>query len=275
MSANRGAKIVLHWLEKSRAQRIMWLMEELNLSYNIKTYKRGPNGVAPPELKQIHPLGKSPIVSVQPPDASQPMVLVESAPILEYFLDHFGGANARLVPQRYQPGREGQLGGETESWMRYRYYMHYAEGSLMSPIQVQLIMNGISQLFLVLYVWLMADRTAVKNAPVPFFIKPVTGFITGKVSAEFLDQELRTHFRFLEGQLASAPEQGPFLCGSHLTAADIQMSIPVIAALNLAIIPRKEYPRLDAYAGEIQNSQGYRRAVEKVEKIEGKPFVPI
>ncbi|GFF44462.1 hypothetical protein IFM46972_07555 [Aspergillus udagawae] len=257
MNANRGAKIVLHWLEKSRAQRIMWLMEELNLSYDIKTYKRGPNGIAPPELKQIHPLGKSPIVSVQPRDSSQPMVLVESAAIMEYFLDHFGGPNTRLVPERYQPGREGQLGGETESWMRYRYYMHYAEGSLMSPIQVQLIMN------------------ALKNAPVPFFIKPITGFITGKVSAEFLDQELRTHFRFLEDQLASAPEEGPFLCGSQLTVADIQMSIPVIAALNLSIIPRREYPRLDAYAAQIQNSSGYRRAVEKVEKIEGKPFVPI
>jgi glutathione S-transferase len=130
-------------LEKSRAQRIMWLMEELNLSYEIKTYKRGPNGIAPPELKQIHPLGKSPIVSIQPQGASQSMVLVESAAIMEYFLDHFGGPNTRLIPERYQPGREGQLGGETESWMRYRYYMHYAEGSLMSPIQVQLIMNGI------------------------------------------------------------------------------------------------------------------------------------
>ncbi|GFG18233.1 hypothetical protein IFM5058_08908 [Aspergillus udagawae] len=257
MNANGGAKIVLHWLEKSRAQRIMWLMEELNLSYEIKTYKRGPNGIAPPELKQIHPLGKSPIVSIQPQGASQSMVLVESAAIMEYFLDHFGGPNTRLIPERYQPGREGQLGGETESWMRYRYYMHYAEGSLMSPIQVQLIMN------------------ALKNAPVPFFVKPITGFITGKVSAEFLNQELRTHFRFLEDQLASAPEEGPFLCGSQLTAADIQMSIPVIAALNLSIIPRREYPRLDAYAAQIQNSSGYRRAVEKVEKIEGKPFVPI
>ncbi|KAK9567211.1 bifunctional glutathione transferase/peroxidase [Aspergillus fumigatus] len=256
MNANRGAKIILHWLEKSRAQRIMWLMEELNLSYDIKTYKRGPNGIAPPELKQIHPLGKSPIVSVQPPDAS-PMVLVESAVIIEYFLDHFSSPSTHLVPQRYKPGREGQVDGETDAWMRYRFFMHYAEGSLMSPIQVQLIMN------------------AVRDAPVPFFIKPITGFITGKVSAEFLDQELRTHFRFLEDQLASAPENGPFLCGSRLTAADIQLSIPVIAALNLSIIPREEYPRLDAYAGAIQNEQGYRRAVEKVERIEGKPFVPI
>ncbi|KAF4273796.1 hypothetical protein CNMCM8812_006926 [Aspergillus fumigatus] len=261
-------------LEKSRAQRIMWLMEELNLSYDIKTYKRGPNGIAPPELKQIHPLGKSPIVSVQPPDAS-PMVLVESAAIIEYFLDHFSSPSTHLVPQRYKPGREGQVDGETDAWMRYRFFMHYAEGSLMSPIQVQLIMNGISAVLIPVMPLANAGTIAVRDAPVPFFIKPITGFITGKVSAEFLDQELRTHFRFLEDQLASAPENGPFLCGSRLTAADIQMSIPVIAALNLSIIPREEYPRLDAYAGAIQNEQGYRRAVEKVERIEGKPFVPI
>ncbi|KAG2010918.1 hypothetical protein GB937_007462 [Aspergillus fischeri] len=121
----------------------------------------------------------------------------------------------------------------------------------------------------------MLMKIALKNGPVPFFIKPITGFITDKVSAEFLDQELRTHFRFLEDQLASALEEGPFLCDSRLTAADIHMSIPVLAALNLCIIPRKEYPRLDAYAAEIQNSQGYRRAVEKVVNVEGKPFVPI
>lgn len=116
-------------------------MEELNLSYEVKMFKRGPNGIAPPELKEFHPLGKSPIVSIQAPSMAKPLVLAESGPILEYFLDHFG-AESNLVPKRYAHGEEGQLGGETESWMRYRYYMHYAEGSLMSPIQVQLIMNG-------------------------------------------------------------------------------------------------------------------------------------
>ncbi|PWY86754.1 glutathione S-transferase [Aspergillus heteromorphus CBS 117.55] len=257
MKANRGAKIVLHWLERSRAQRIMWLMEELNLEYTVQTFKRQPNGTAPPELKQIHPLGKSPLVSVTPPEATEPMVLAESGPILEYFLDHFGGADTSLIPARYTPGKEGKLGGETASWMRYRYFMHYAEGSLMSPIQVQLIMN------------------AIKNAPVPFFLKPITGLVPGKVSKEFLDQELRTHFTFLETQLASAPDGGPFLCGAHLTAADIQMSIPVIAALNVGMIARAEYPRLDGYSERLQAQGAYRRAVEKIEALEGRPFVAI
>lgn len=115
-------------------------MEELNLTYEIKTYKRNPNGVAPLELQQIHPLGKSPIVSIHPPQALKPLVLAESAPIMEYFLDFFGGA--RLVPKRFASGKENQIAGETEAWMRYRYFMHYVEGRLMSPLQVQLIMNG-------------------------------------------------------------------------------------------------------------------------------------
>ncbi|GAQ10149.1 hypothetical protein ALT_7470 [Aspergillus lentulus] len=187
---------------------------------------------------------------------------------MEYLLDHFSGPNTCLVPERYQPGREGQLGGETESWMRCRYYMHYAEGSFIDPGAADHEWDFVPALFHHIY----ADEASNENVPDPFFIKPITGFITGKVSVEFLEQELRTHFRFLEDRLASAPEERPFLCGSQLTAADIQMSIPVIAALNLSIIARKEYPRLD---GAIQNSQGYRRAVEKVEKIEGKPIVPI
>ncbi|PYH87814.1 glutathione S-transferase [Aspergillus ellipticus CBS 707.79] len=257
MNANRGAKIVLNWLERSRAQRIMWLMEELNLTYTIKPFKRQPNGTAAPELKQIHPLGKSPIISILPPGEPEPMILAESGPIIEYFLDHFGGGERGLIPGRYVAGKEGMLGGETQSWMRYRYFMHYAEGSLMSPVQVWLIMN------------------AVKNAPVPFFVKPITGLITGKVSKEFLDQELRTHFTFLENQLETAPGDGLFLCGEDLTAADIQMSIPVIAALNLGIVDGKEYPRLVGYKGRLEATGAYRRAAEKIEALEGKPFVPI
>lgn len=117
--------------------------------------------------------------------------------------------------------------------------------------------------------------SAVKNAPVPFFIKPITGLITGKVSAEFLDRELKTHFTFLENQIATAPEQGPYICGPNLTAADIQMSIPLLAAFNLSIIRESEYPRLKTYLQRLCSSQGYKQAAQKIEKIEGKPFVPI
>ena len=109
----------------------------------------------------------------------------------------------------------------------------------------------------------------------PFFIRPITGLIAGKVGSEFLDQELKTHFSFLEDQLASAPDSGPFLCGNHLTAADIQMVIPVQAALSVSIIQPGQYPRVEEYAKMLESSESYRRAARKVEELEGKPFVPI
>lgn len=95
------------------------------------------------------------------------------------------------------------------------------------------------------------------------------------MGSEFLDQELKTHFQFLEDQLASAPDGGPFLCGSTLTAADVQMSIPAQAAAGFNIITPETHPKITAYVKQIEDSPGYRTAVKKIEEIEGKPFVPI
>jgi len=94
---------------------------------------------APPELKEVHPLGKSPIVSVETETTSKPLMLAESGLITEYVAENFG---PWLVPKKYQEGKDGQAGGETESWLRYRYYMHYAEGSLMPMLLVALLMNS-------------------------------------------------------------------------------------------------------------------------------------
>ena len=105
-------------LEQSRSQRFVWLLEECKgIDYNIEVYKRGKDMLAPKELKQIHPLGKSPIVGVQSTNMSQPLILAESAAIMEYLCDHFA---PHLIPKRYQEGKEGQVGGETEQWIRYR-----------------------------------------------------------------------------------------------------------------------------------------------------------
>jgi glutathione S-transferase len=128
-------------LEVSRSHRILWLFEELGVPYELKTYKRTKERLAPPELKEIHPLGKSPVVTIEVPGSGAPIVLAESAAIVEYFCDHYG-ANTTLVPPRYQPGKEGQLGGETESWLRYRMLMHYAEGSLMPLMLLSLIVGS-------------------------------------------------------------------------------------------------------------------------------------
>jgi glutathione S-transferase len=116
----------------------LWLLEELKVDYELKTYKR-QNMFAPPELKEVHPLGKSPLVSVETEATSKPLVLAESGLITEYLAENFG---PWLVPKKYQEGKDGQTGGETEGWLRYRYYMHYAEGSLMPMLLIALLMNS-------------------------------------------------------------------------------------------------------------------------------------
>ncbi|CAK41651.1 hypothetical protein CBS115989_5651 [Aspergillus niger] len=252
MSANRGAKIVLNWLERSRAQRIAWLMEELHLDYSIQPFKRNPTGTAPAELKKIHPLGKSPTISIQPPSpTSKPIILAETTPIMSYLVEHFAdeATGAKLIPRKYEPGKERELGGETEAWMRYQYYNSYVEGSLMSVLQVKLVFD------------------ALQNAPIPFFLKPIINFIASKVNSEFLDQEFKTHYGFLEEQLATAPDGGPYICGKDLSLADIQLSLPVFMGLMLGAISKSEYPLLHGYAERLKREQGYRRVVERAAEV--------
>ncbi|KAJ6491731.1 glutathione S-transferase-like protein [Mycena vitilis] len=250
MSAHSDApKITLHWLEKSRSQRILWLLEEVNVPYEIKTYKRDPKThFAAPELKKIHPLGKSPVLTIGD------HTIAESALIVEYLSEHFG---PHLIPSKWKAGCEGKPGGETEEYMRHRYYMHYCEGSFMSLLLVSLVANNI------------------KTAPVPFFIRPVTSQISGKISKGYLDPNFATHFEFLEQQLASAPNGGPYLCGDKLTGADMLMSFPVIIVTSgmgdrgPAGMNKETFPKLFAYAEELQKSDSYKRAVDKIVALEG------
>ena len=127
-----------HRLDKSRSQRILWLLEELKIDYDVKVYHRQSNKLAPPELKEVHPLGKSPVIKIEKKDGTSPMVLAESGFMTEYLIDHYG---PHLAPKRYKDGQEGQVGGETESWMRYRYFMHYCEGTFM-PYLVMMLLSG-------------------------------------------------------------------------------------------------------------------------------------
>lgn len=99
------------------------------MDYKIEVFKRGKDMLAGPELKKIHPLGKSPVISVKATSTSEPVVLAESGTLTEYLVEYFA---QHLEPKRYQAGKEKQVGGETEEWLRYRFYMHYAEGSLMT-----------------------------------------------------------------------------------------------------------------------------------------------
>ncbi|KAJ5450797.1 uncharacterized protein N7458_007246 [Penicillium daleae] len=250
---NKGCKITLYWLEQSRSHRILWLLEELQLKYELKTFKRRADRLAPAELKEVHPLGKSPVITIEAPGAEKPLVLAESGAIVEYLCDHFGSVRPTLVPERYQPGREGQVGGEREEWIRYRYFMHYVEGTLM-PFLVMTLVND-----------------TIRNSP-PFFVRPITGIVASQVEAAFLTRNIEGNLAFLEQQLQTAPDGGPYLCGKDLTAADILMSFPLIAASGRVLKDKKQkdkYPLLAAYAKRLEEADGYKKAVVKIEQIEG------
>ncbi|KAF4627262.1 hypothetical protein G7Y89_g10898 [Cudoniella acicularis] len=251
-AATDQPKVVLYWLEQSRSQRILWLLEELKVPYELEIFHRDPKTkLAPPELKKIHDLGKSPVISITPAGSTEPVVIAESAVIVEYLLDHFGNGSS-LLPRRYKEGQEGKVGGETEEWLRFRYYMHYAEGSLMGLMIIALI------------------TTNIKNSPVPFFIKPITSRIAGAVGSAYLEPNFKTHFTFLESQLASSPSGGKYLCGTQLTGADILMSYPLIAGKGRAGLTKESYPKLSEYVERLENEPGYVKAVEKIVEIEGK-----
>jgi len=248
VATDEKPKIILHWLEVSRSHRILWLFEELGISYELKTYKRGSDMLAPPELKQIHPLGKSPVVEVIPPGSSTPIVLAESAAITEYFCDYYG---KWLVPTRYREGKDGQVGCETESWLRYRMLMHYAEGSLMPNLLMALMVKRI------------------RSSPVPFFIKPVTNGVANTIESSFLKRNFKIHYDFLESQLATSPDNGSFLCGKNLTAADIMMSFPMEAGQSRSGMTKAQYPKIWAYIDQLHQRPAYKRSVDIIVDREG------
>ena len=137
--AGQLAELTLHWLDRSRAQRIVWLLEECRLQYKIVTYKRQPDQQAPSSLKAVHPLGKSPVLEVKVRPDGPSRMMAESANIVEYISEHFG---RHLIPQQWKTGQQGRILGETEEWLRYKFFMNYAEGSLMSLAAQSALKDG-------------------------------------------------------------------------------------------------------------------------------------
>jgi glutathione S-transferase len=182
--------IVVHHLNNSRSQRILWLLEELGLEYELRRYQRDPNTLlAPPQLRQIHPLGKSPVIS------DGELVLAESGAIIEYLADRYG--DGLLLPPPGSPQR-----------LRCSYWLHYAEGSAMPPLLLKLVFQRMA------------------CAPAPFFMRPLLRGIAGKVQRSFVDPQLTLQLDYLEGELAKSAWFG----GDRFSAADIQMSFPLEVA---------------------------------------------
>jgi glutathione S-transferase len=118
----------------------LWLLEELGIDYKLEVYHRTASLLAPPELERIHPLGKSPVVTIMPPGATKPILLAESAFISQYLCDHFA-EGTMLQPKRWKDGMDGKIGGETEEWMRYQYTLYYAEGSFMPNLVMYMVLS--------------------------------------------------------------------------------------------------------------------------------------
>lgn len=182
--------ITIHHLENSRSQRILWLLEELGLDYDIKKYQRDPTThLAPPEMLSLHPLGKAPVIT----DGDD--TLAESGAIIEYLVRKYDHGRLRPV--------EGTPGG-----LAYTYWLHYAEGTFMSLMILSLIISRI------------------ETAPMPFFAKPIAKGIAAKVRNGYLDRNVKRNLDFMESML----NKSLWFCGDELTAADIQMSFAVEAA---------------------------------------------
>ena len=156
--------ITVHHLENSRSQRVLWLLEELELEYELKSYARHPKtSLGPPELREIHPLGKSPIIT------DDEITVAESGAILEYLTTTYG---KHLIPEAGTPEHRS-----------YIYWLHYAEGSLMPPLLLKLIFSK------------------VRSAPMPFFVKPIAKGIAKQVEKAFIHPQLSLHIGFVESQL--------------------------------------------------------------------------
>ena len=185
-------KITVHHLNNSRSQRILWLLEELGLEYDIKHSERDPETMLAPEsLIKIHPLGKSPVIT------DGDIKLAESGAIIEYLVDTYG--NGRLKPAASKPEA-----------LRYTYWLHYAEGSAMPPMLLKLIF----------------DRLSGPN--MPLLLRPVAALIAAGVKGKYIEPQLKRHLDYLEGEL----KLGAWFAGSEFTAADIQMSFVLEAAAS-------------------------------------------
>jgi glutathione S-transferase len=212
--------ITLHHLNNSRSQRVLWLLEELAVPYEIVKYERDAKTMlAPASLKAIHPLGKSPVITDG--DAT----IAESGAIIEHLVEAYG--KGKLAPA---PG--------TPAARDYRYFLHYAEGSLMPFLVMKLVFNKV-------------------RTDAPFLVRPIARVIADTVGKQFLNPNIASHLEFLGGHLA----KHAYFAGDELTAADIQMSFPVEGAVARSGAPVP--PPLSAWLAKVQARPAYRKALER------------
>ena len=218
--------IVVHHLNNSRSQRVLWLLEELGEPYEIKRYERDQKTMlAPPELRAVQPLGKSPVVT------DGDLTLAESGAIIEYLVERYG--NGCFAPPAL-----------TREHLRYRYWLHYAEGSLMPPLLLKLVFD------------------TMEDSPLPFLVrpmvKPILKAISGKAKSSFIMPQINTHLDYLEAELAKSK----WFAGDEFSAADIALSFPIEAAAARGGLDASR-PLLMKYLNQIHARLAYRRALKR------------
>jgi glutathione S-transferase len=214
--------LVVHHLNNSRSQRILWLLEELGVPYEVKRYERDAKTMlAPPSLLAIHPLGKSPVL------VDDDVTVAESGAIIEYLVGKYG--DGRLLPPAGTPQR-----------LRYTYWLHYAEGSAMTPLLLKLVF----------------DRVATNPAPWP--VSAIARRIAATVTNAFIAPNLKRHFDYIEAELNSHT----WFAGEQFTAADIQMSFPLEIAVPRAGLSASR-PKSIAFLERIRARDAYKSALER------------
>jgi len=199
--------IIVHHLENSRSQRVLWMLEELGLPYEIKRYERNRKTMlAPPELRAVHPLGKSPVID------DDGTIVAETGAIVEYLVDK----------------ADGRLGApaKRDDALRYRFWLHYAEGSLMPPLLVKLVLGRVP--------------------------------VMGKAAQKRIQPMIDVHLDYIESELA----QRPWFAGDALTGADIMMSFPLEAARSRAGLDASR-PATIAWLDTIHARPAYQAALAK------------
>ncbi len=199
--------IVVHHLNDSRSQRILWLLEELGLPYEIKRYQRdAQTRLAPPELTAVHPLGKSPVIT------DDGRTIIESGAIVDYIIRRHGKGRLQPAP-------------ETPAYDDYVQWLHYAEGSAMLPLMLNLY----------------AMRLGEAAAP-----------LTPRI-----ESEIANHLGYVDGRLKGRQ----FLVGDGLTGADIQMSF--VGEVAGAFGKRSAYPNIEHWISHLHQRPAYRKALER------------
>jgi Glutathione S-transferase len=212
--------LTVHHLNLSRSQRVLWALEELELPYQIVRYQRQPNMLAPEALKKVHPLGKSPVLE------DEGTVLAESGAILEYLQE------TRDPQQKLKPL-------SPQDRIQYRFWLHYAEGSLMPMLLMKLVFASLGK------------------PPVPIGLRTVGKVLGQGVQKAYLNKQLATHAAFIESHLA----RHPWFAGEKLSMADIQMSYPAMALLARG--GQGELPNLAAWKKKVEMRPAWQRAIQQ------------